>query len=170
MKKKSSGLLSSNISIEQALKKSSETSKISIEKSLKKMNSMVQIVAVFRIIIFSVFLSYVLNLEKDKCKCSKGWERNYIKYFSLLVIIFSLIEIFSIETFYKLHVIHYIIGLGSVIFIYSIIKYVHELKKEDCQCSTNWKRSLLNLYAWIEIAIIIISIILIFFMRNRIKS
>ena len=162
MKKKSSVL--SNISFEPKTPISIK----SLETTRNKMYSTILVSVVIRIIIFSVFLSYILNLEKDRCQCSKGWERSYIKYFSLTIIIFSLIEIIFSKVYYKLIMVHNILGLGSIIFIYAVLKYVHDLKKEDCECSINWKRSLLNFYAWMTIALLLVGVITIFFMTNTI--
>ena len=44
------------------------------------------------VIIFNVILfTYVVTLEKEKCECSQSWKRDYIKYYSgVMVSLFTL--------------------------------------------------------------------------------
>ena len=42
-------------------------------------------------------------------------------------------------------------------FIFSVVKYIRDLKKDDCSCSKSWKRTAMNIYAWLSIILLIFS-------------
>lgn len=119
----------------------------------------IQISSIIKIIIFAIFLTYVLKLEKEHCECSEGWERGYIKYYSLAVIIFAIIQIFFTFEYARMNIIHTILGIGGLVFIFSVVKYIRDLKKDDCSCSKSWKRTAMNIYAWLSIILLIITFI-----------
>ena len=129
-----------------------------------------QISSIIQIIIFSIFLSYIYKLEKDNCKCSKGWEREYIKYYSIVIILFSIIRIIFPFIYASMNIIHTIIGIGGIVFIFSVVKYINDLKKEDCGCSKNWKRSALNIYAWLCIILLILTFVGTLVLSSQIKN
>tara|TARA_Y100000991_G_scaffold214918_1_gene203832 strand:- start:2007 stop:2564 length:558 start_codon:yes stop_codon:yes gene_type:complete len=119
----------------------------------------IQISSIIKIIIFAIFLTYVLKLEKEHCECSEGWEREYIKYYSLAVIIFAILQIAFTFEYAKMNIIHTILGIGGLVFIFSVVKYIRDLKKDECLCSQNWKRTVLNIYAWLSIILLIITFV-----------
>ena len=42
------------------------------------------------VIVFHLFVyNYVLNLERTECDCSDNWQREFIKYYSLVAIVIS---------------------------------------------------------------------------------
>ena len=43
-----------------------------------------------------IIKSYVDKLESNKCSCSEHWMRNYIKVFSVVLIIYSFVNLFGI--------------------------------------------------------------------------
>ena len=45
------------------------------------------------ILINLVLFSYILKLEHEKCKCSDNWMRDYIKYYTSILVILSLITL-----------------------------------------------------------------------------
>ena len=127
--------------------------------NLDPLKKTIQISSVIKIIIFAIFLTYVLKLEKEHCECSEGWERGYIKYYSLAVIIFGIIQILYTIEYARMSIIHTILGIGGLVFIFSVVKYIKNLKKEDCGCSKSWKRTALNIYAWLSIILLIITFV-----------
>ena len=82
----------------------------------------IQISSFIKILLFSLFLTYVLKLEKKNCECSEGWERKYIKYYSIAVILFALLQIFATELYLKYRLIHTVLGFGGLVFIFSVVK------------------------------------------------
>ena len=45
------------------------------------------------IAINAYLLDYILRLEKRDCECSNHWQRDYIKYFSIVIIVISVLMI-----------------------------------------------------------------------------
>ena len=111
-----------------------------------------------------IFL-YVSELEKKKCKCSRNWIRDFIKYMSISIIVFSIILIIfpNIKLLCKNNILCRLIlklyALLIITYLIILIAYYFDIKnKLNCKCSKNWKRYLL-LY---PIFIIPISIIFLF--------
>ena len=139
--------------------KSKLSSKNVTLNSLQQIQLSIRIMGIIQIILFGIFLSYVYRLEKERCQCSKGWEREYIKYYSMAVILFSIIRIIYPVIYSYMEIIHTLVGIGGIVFIFLVVNYIRNLKKEDCECSEGWKRSAINIYAWLAIILLIITFI-----------
>ena len=145
-------------------------SKKSVEIDFKSLKLSIQISSFIKILLFSLFLTYVLKLEKKNCECSEGWERKYIKYYSVAVILFALLQIFATKLYLKYRLIHTVLGFGGIVFIFCVVKYIRDLKKEECDCSESWKRTALNIYAWLSIVLLIITLIGTFYLASKMKQ
>jgi len=119
---------------------------------------LIKIANLVKAIIFSVFLYYINHLENIKCFCSDEWRRYYIKYYSIFVILISILEILSKEYLFQ-SFLNLIVSIGGLIFLYSVITYIQKLKKKHCECSEDWKRMLLNIFAMIAIIAMILEFI-----------
>jgi hypothetical protein len=114
------------------------------------MNKNTQILAGFIGIAANVIiLLYVLELEKENCTCSENWKRDYIKYWSIIVIISAVIGLFipslldpkkiMKNSLYKLYFsISLLAGLFYTISL--IVYYVQLNNKKNCICSNDWKK------------------------------
>ena len=96
------------------------------------------------ILLSAIVYVYINNLEKNNCDCSKVWMREYVKYGSIvhilylgILIILAIINpflILKIPTFILL-----IIGLYIISYtVISIVYYFHLVKKNNCVCSNTW--------------------------------
>ena len=47
-------------------------------------------------------LNYLLNLEKSECECSDNWQRDYIKYYSVVAITVASILVLLMASGFKL--------------------------------------------------------------------
>ena len=145
-------------------------SKKSVEIDFKSLKLSIQISSFIKILLFSLFLTYVLKLEKKNCECSEGWERKYIKYYSVAVILFALLQIFATKLYLKYRLIHTVLGFGGIVFIFSVVKYIRDLKEEECDCSESWKRTALNIYAWLSIILLLITLVGTFYLASKMKN
>ena len=120
--------------------------------------------AIFNLLIYTIFLYYILQLEKNKCYCSTSWEKDYIKYFSIIMIFLSLLKLLYPENGLLINISTIIFFMGGIILIIAVFRYIKYLNRINCKCSKNWKRNILNIYSWIILIIfsllIIVSIIL----------
>ena len=112
---------------------------------------------VITILIQLMIFSYILDLEKDKCVCSKNWMRKFIKIMSYLLIVLNVILIIMIINDPKLSLIEIIpLDLLKVLLLiyilvslfYSVTCIVYFFRvhaRKNCKCSEHWKRYLLLL-------------------------
>ena len=117
------------------------------------------------IVLSAIIYVYITNLEKDNCDCSKiSWLRDFVKYGSIVHIAYLgvLILLAITKPSLLLKIPMTILALISVYitsyFIISIVYYFRLVKKNDCECSYNWKRKYL-MYPLIYIPFIILGIV-----------
>tara|TARA_B100000131_G_C17958771_1_gene549520 strand:+ start:218 stop:694 length:477 start_codon:yes stop_codon:yes gene_type:complete len=125
------------------------------------------LVSLVTIAINAYLLHYVLNLEKEKCECSKHWHRDYIKYFSIAAIAVSSLTIILVVSGLKLNrgfiafmrVIRFLLGLATLVNMFVLYNYSTGLIEKECECSENTARTVMKYYSILLIAVLIISII-----------
>jgi uncharacterized membrane protein YecN with MAPEG domain len=149
-----------NIILNSNSNKSLKTLNIELNEKIKKLTLTIQISSLFFVLLYSIFLYYILELNKKKCYCSKSWEQTYIKYFSILIIFLNLLKLFFPSNTLLIKIAGIIFFIGGIIFIISVFKYIKKLKKENCKCSQNWKKTTLNIYSWCLLIIFSFSFIL----------
>lgn len=131
---------------------------------------------IISIIIAIIVLIYVLNLERDNCDCSKDWKRDYVKYGSMSIIIYSIViticnlYINKINNNMWFRLLLFIYGLYILSYaIVSIIYFIDLQKHNDCECSRNWKRySLIAPMIAILIALLL-TVIAVIYLRTFLK-
>ena len=125
---------------------------------------------IFYIIMSSFIVKYITELENKNCECSNYWYRDFIKYYTCIIVVVILIYIFNQKDFLK--VLHNsnaallsmsIMKFISLIYFVILIIYFVKLKNSECKCSKDWKRKAF-LYPIIFFSISMI--ILIFFMMK----
>jgi len=117
------------------------------------------IIALTFVVTISILaLNWIYNLEKIKCKCSKDWKRDFIKYYIYIYLVFiivSVISFFIILVYPKIitsvymkvfSIIKNVVGLLTLINIVISIIYIYNLKKENCICSEDIAREIY--YIW----------------------
>jgi hypothetical protein len=105
------------------------------------------------LVLNSIILSWVNKLEK-KCECSTDWRRDYIKYFSIVAIIFAFANAFLPNQIKNLPLM-LIIGLAGLVNLGSILSYIPGLKKKQCDCAieNDWRDNFI--FWWIITSIIL---------------
>lgn len=105
------------------------------------------------LVLNGIILSWVNKLEK-KCKCSADWRRDYIKYFSIVSIIFAFANVFMHSSTQKLPVMM-IVGLAGLVNLGSILSYIPDLKKKQCNCAIedDWRDNFI--FWWIITSLIL---------------
>jgi hypothetical protein len=113
-------------------------------------------------------LNYVLTLEKEKCECSKDWQREYIKYFSIAAIVVSSVLIIVVLSGAKLNrglnnflnVVRFLLGLASLVNIFVLYNYSTNLIKENCECSNSPARVFAKYYSMIIVGLIVLALLI----------
>jgi hypothetical protein len=106
-----------------------------------------------------ITLVYIYRLEKPDCNCIRDWRHDFIKYFSIIFIIISVIlALFN----YNNTIITVLIGLLVCVLAYSLFTYVGDLNTKNCKCaieSSPWIHEFLYFWRYIYVLIAVFIII-----------
>ena len=148
---------------------SSRSSKASKAESLKSSNGnniKIDISHSVIVIIYNLLvLSYIIQLEDKKCGCITDWRHDFIKYFSIVLIIWGIITILfgltgSNNSFVML--IRNILMIGALINIWCLYTYVGDLDKTNCMCAINQQKNMhyfLYLWRYVLVGALILSLL-----------
>jgi uncharacterized membrane protein YqhA len=116
------------------------------------------------ILFWGYILNYLLKLEKIGCECSKGWQRTFITYFVVYLLIMLLLSTFKLWNKTQLPplvlTVHFVL---NIFFFITVYQYIHRLKKEKCECSANKARDILEIVNYVELAIVAITLFMIIY-------
>jgi hypothetical protein len=135
------------------------------------------------ILINLVLFSYILKLEREKCKCSDNWMRDYIKYYTSILVILSLITlmvpVFLGEKTPKIMkpltlVIRIVVLLATLVQVYVVFAYSQALncKKKSCKCSKDWRGSFmywLGIFGFVIYVLMLLVFITCAFVRSPLE-
>lgn len=88
------------------------------------------------IIVTLLMLTYIHNLEKSKCLCSKNWKQDYIKLYSVSVFIILILSLVT-PVMDSCGMLRKVISLATLFNIPILYLYIRELKQNDCVCAIN---------------------------------
>ena len=101
------------------------------------------------IILFnSLIIYYLYLLEDSKCNCIKDWRHDFVKYYSMIMIAFLIINMFLRKNHIYLNLVLFIVG---VVNLYALFSYVGELQETQCNCSMEHSElnSFINFLRWL---------------------
>lgn len=109
---------------------------------------MINLSSVLPIVVHSIVLAYILNLEEEKCLCSTNWKRDFIKVGSIVLIVANvLLLLFNqniVSAIKNNQLIRFIYGIVAILsIVYSIICIIYFIElhqQKKCECSRDWKR------------------------------
>jgi hypothetical protein len=133
---------------------------------------MVNPIILINVLLVLIFFNYVYQLEQNNCVCSDNWRRDFIKYYTAIIIykiilynIISnyknpvLIEIFNIFTLFT--------NLFGLVYLWSLFTYAKLLKKKQCLCSNTVSRNIMSNYSLFMFVLIGLLLINYFFYLIR---
>jgi len=115
---------------------------------------------IFTLVIQGLIIYYLYNLESADCNCIKDWRHNYIKYFAIFLICWSLLHVL-LPAFPKYKMIGFIIMILSLINVYAFFTYVGDLNSTKCVCAIDKQpnlNSIMDLYRWLQLIILCLGI------------
>jgi hypothetical protein len=117
---------------------------------------------VVSIILASVFFNFVRQLEKD-CHCMDGWKRNFIKYYSLSIMVMNTVLLTGVSSSNELFtLVSTLLNLLGGVYIYTLFTYSKKLRKLNCTCSDVWQRQLMFYYSQFNLIVVLIVLSLTF--------
>ena len=127
--------------------------------------SSVFIQLIFVLLLFIIW-SYIYKLENIGCECSDHSNKEFIKNFTIIALIYFVITAFiSMKTIAKNmgSVIVQLLAIGSfiffltfVVYIYYAFDYVRYLMNEKCKCSEDLRRDIIAIGTMISLFLFII--------------
>jgi hypothetical protein len=126
---------------------------------------------VINIILYFITFSWIVLLEKNKCDCGKNWKRDFIKYYILAMIVFTLMcAIYEKMASYNMvnnydfifDKLWYILFVSQIVFVTVVFIYIRDLIKNKCKCEESNSREVSSLYSFIDMLIFIITCIMAF--------
>ena len=128
--------------------------------------------SVITIVLTSIILRYVLELEEKNCECAKAWQHQFIKYFAPVVIVFSLVPLFVsskqigslIKTNALATTIYMVYTLVSLVYVINLVLYFLKLRYSKCSCARDWKQYGL-LYPVIGFGLLLLLVVIIQFIQ-----
>ena len=112
-------------------------------------------------LIFSGLIIYYLrHLEKLGCLCAMTPQRNYIYYYTIILVLFNLVNMFLLPNMNKNSVkpfamimgpIAILLLIGGVINIVYTIEFVQDMKKKNCECSKSVFREMMFILAILQV-------------------
>ena len=103
----------------------------------------------------AVLLYYVLRHESPECNCPKDWRRDYIKYFTSIMIVYGIVMLFL--GYDSLHPAIFVpIYLASILNVYLLYIYVRDVA-EHCPCNKyDYVHEFVKLYSLVAIVVVLI--------------
>jgi len=137
------------MSLRRSIKNSLNKPLSSSEDSLKNAHISGTVIA----ILYNVLvLAYIVSLEDKKCGCISDWRHDFIKYYSVALIIWGFITILfnlvaSKSNFVML--LKNILMVAALINIWCLYTYVGDLDKTKCNCAIEKQKNMhYFLYLW----------------------
>jgi hypothetical protein len=116
---------------------------------------------IFYIAIWGYILLYIAKLEKLGCKCSKNWQREFIKYYIIFMLLIFIIRLFDSSSPYNLPPILMTIQFVlTIVFVGIVYHYIMNLKQKNCKCSNDTARDILEIINYIQIFLIVLGLLI----------
>jgi hypothetical protein len=111
------------------------------------------------LVLASLVISWLIELEKLGCPCAKGWQEGFIKGYLIITIIYNGVQFITVlmdKMPLKIPPIILLLYFGlTLAFLIISIKYVNKLKKEKCECSQDYRREILLYWSWVLVGLYI---------------
>jgi hypothetical protein len=113
-------------------------------------------VLVVGIPVWLVMLHYINQLETIGCVCAMDWRRSFIKYYIIFLIVFLFATACDLCRNLDFGPIVFTINfIISMIFVFIVYQYIHDLKVNLCTCSVGILRDMLEIINYMQIILVI---------------
>lgn len=92
------------------------------------------------LLVNTIMFSWIYDLEKRVCKCSKDWKRDALKYSIPLTVALGVVAVLLKSPEWKM-VVYTVYDLASSFVLITMLSYVAELRKTTCECSKDWRET-----------------------------
>lgn len=115
--------------------------------------------------VYAYLIWWILKLERIGCKCSESWRRDFIKWWMMIFILFTIVIFIQTSMQVKIPLI-VSIGLAVVLTIMHLIfitltwQYTSMLKKTKCACADGNERFVLEVFNYIQIGLVALALVI----------
>lgn len=115
-----------------------------------------------------LIIGYIITLEGTQCDCIRDWRHDFIKYYSIFMICYSLIISLLSNVHNKVFemILHITLYIAALVNVWCLYTYIGDLDKTYCTCAVEKQKKMhYFLYNWryILVGIAILSIFSIIF-------
>ena len=118
-----------------------------------------------------IIVYYLFRLKQIDCKCSLNYKRNYIICFNIFLVCYSVLIILTNTNLSITYpVLGLLISVASITNVVFTLMYVNDLKKQNCNCSESFMRTLMYVLAIIQVctwAIFMLSLLFVVFFFTK---
>ena len=119
---------------------------------------------IFSLVLQGLVIYYLINLEGVDCNCIRDWRHNYIKYFAIFAICWSVLLIIIPSLSKKYNELNTILMILTLMNIYAFFTYIGELNATKCVCAVDKQPTLnifMNFLRWFQLISLIIMVLFI---------
>lgn len=92
------------------------------------------------LLVNSIMFSWIYDLEKRTCKCSKDWKREALKYSIPVTVALGVTAVLLKSRDWKM-IMYTIYDLVSSFVLITMLAYVVDLRNATCECSKDWRET-----------------------------
>ena len=119
------------------------------------------IIAVAMLVLNSIFLYYTYELQQKGCTCALTWQRKFMEVTLFLFIIINVLNIVGWN--YTSPWIKLFMVLVTVAYVVVTRQFIQDVKNKQCTCADTRAYDVLNVVNYIQIALLVISLVLLVF-------
>ena len=112
------------------------------------------------------FLYYVDQLRRGGCACADGWKRSFMEASLVFFIVWAVVSMFTRVTATWLMLVTTLVMLAYVVVARM---FIEDVKRNDCRCAENNAFAFLNVWNWIQIAMLMVYVVLVLLFLARRK-
>ena len=101
-----------------------------------------------------MIFNFIYNYEKENCECSNKYISKFIKYYSLITIILTILMMIYPKL--KIPTIMFVYSIFGVVNIYLLFKFYQDIEKKECKCKQITGYDFLYYYSMILMAFFIV--------------
>jgi len=116
-------------------------------------------------VIYNVLvIGYLLALENNKCACIRDWRHDFIKYYAICVVLWSVLcccVVVSTKSEVAM-LISDLLMFAGLISLWCLYTYVGDLDKSRCSCAVEKQKNMhyfLYIYRYVPVILIVITLI-----------
>lgn len=125
------------------------------EEQLKKLGPMSIGLMILPIVLYYLLiLGYLITLEGKQCNCIRDWRHDFLKYYSVVMILVALLMLLGIfitrnSDNLLLRTVNIILMIAHLINVWCLFTYIGDLDSTECACAIEKQKNMhYFLYIW----------------------